>query len=301
MNQTHHFGALEDELLRLCEAAEPDWAGIKALIDRGADVNAQDEHGESILSDIISYRSENGAKTLRLVNLFLESGFDAKALGLQAIHALVFSTYDRFIFHTAKQLICAGAAGAEADWKDLLDSIGGEESDQRCCDGNHACENMYYALYELVDRASKGNYEDILVWHDCVGMTVDAVYADADTAPAIRPMWGRKYEMTGRIIFQCGGRSVVLEGNPNVYGCDRIPEDKLHHPVRLTKQLPFCIGATITDISFYHTTTENKKKRISFPQPHIVLTFDSGRQLHFTTNFGKVPKKNTKNYFELLK
>lgn len=301
MSDVCQFGKLEDELVRLCEADEPNRDEIKTLIARGANVNAKNAYGEYLLSEVIYYGSESGAKTLELVKLFLKSGFDAKNLGLNVIGTLVFSASDRYIFDTAKLMIRAGAAGDETSWNELLNTIGGEESYQRCCDHNHACENIYYAMYELVERASKGKHEDILVWHDCVGKTVDAVCADAKSAPAIKPMWGKKYEMAGRIIFQCGEHSVVLEGNPNVYGCDRISGREMEHPVSLADRLPFCVGATITDISFCHTEVEDKKKRISYCQPHIILTFNNSKHLHFTTNFGEVPERKTKTYFEVLK
>ena len=301
MSEVYQFGTLEDELVRLCETDEPNWDAIKALIARGANVNAQDAAKACLLSEVIYYGSESGEKTLQLVKLFLESGFDAKKFGLNVIGTLVFSTYDRYIFDAAKLMIRAGATGDEEQRKALLETIGGEESYQRCCDQDHACENIYYAMYELVDRAFKGKHEEILVWHDCVGKVVDAVYADAKTAPAIKPMRGRKCEMVGRIIFQCGEHSVVLEGNPNVYGCDRISEGEMEHPMSLADRLPFCVGAKIADISFYHTEVEDKKKRCSYRQPHIMLTFDTGKCLHFTTNFGEVPKGKTKEYFEVLK
>jgi len=300
MSDVYRFGKLEDKLYRLCSAKQPNWDKINTVLSDGVNVNAQSPNGACLLAEVVDRFAETGEKTLQIAKLFLESGFDSKRFGLSVIGRLIFSTYDRYIFDTAKLMIHAGAVGDDDHWKRLLESIATEESYQRCCDEDHACENIYYAMYELVNRAFKGKREDILVWHDCVGKVVDAVYADAKTVPALKLMGGGKYEMVGRILFQCGEHSVVLEGNPNVYGCERISECDMEHPMNLIEQLPFCVGATITDISFYHTEVEDKAKRTSYRQPHIILTFDNGKRLHFTTNFGEVPKGETKEYFEVL-
>lgn len=299
MSEVYRFGKLEDKLYRSCRVGQPNWDKIAAVLDEGANVNARDADGRYILTDIIQC-AKTGQKLPRLAQMFVDAGFDAARLGLGVIRSLVFSTYDRYIFDTAKVLIRAGATGDEKRWDELLNSIGGEESYQRCCEEDHACENIYYAMYELVDRAFKGKHEEILVWHDCVGKVVDAVYADAKVAPAIKSMGDGKYEMVGRIIFQCGEHSVVLERNPNVYGCERISEREIEHPMSPVNSLSSCVGATIADISFYHTEVEDKEKRVSYRQPHIILTFDNGKRLHFTTNFGEVPEKETKTYFEIL-
>ena len=50
--EEYEFGVLEDRIIRLCEAARPDYEAICRQIEDGADVNAVNKYGKTFLSEI---------------------------------------------------------------------------------------------------------------------------------------------------------------------------------------------------------------------------------------------------------
>lgn len=300
MDQTYRFGKKEDQLLRLCKAHVPNMDKIHAVITEGADVNAVDEDGWRLLGAIFSHNSAaTGEHFPAIADVFIRAGFDAKRFGLSVMGSLVHSTHDRYIFDTAMILLKAGAHGDKGKWESLLECIGTEESYQRCCDYDHACENIYYAWYEIVRRASEGkSFDDIGVWQDCVGLKVDGIVADANRVPVVTK--GKK----GKILFRdqfmllCGERAVMIEACPNIYLCKRPGATDLANPIDLSGQLPFAAGAIIERIDFEHRGVREGKTY--YRQPNIHVVFNNGRTIRFSTNFGEVPEEETSKFFEVL-
>ena len=61
--EEYEFGVLEDRIISLCEAARPDYEAIYRQIEDGANVNADNKHGEAFLSKIfLAWRSRILAK-----------------------------------------------------------------------------------------------------------------------------------------------------------------------------------------------------------------------------------------------
>lgn len=300
MDTEYRFGKLEDKLLRLCRAHVPDEEKIRAVIEAGANVNAVDQNGCTLLAAALRNTSAHMGRYFPvLADIFLNAGFDAKRFGLGVVGSLVFSTYDRYVFDTAMLLLKAGANGDESRWEGLLEAIGTEESYQRCCEKDNACENIYYAWYEIVRRASEGErFDDIGVWEDCIGLRIDGIIADANSSPVVSEPEDGTYFFRDQLMLLCGEKTVLIEGNPNIYLCGRPEEDELAHPVDLSQSLSFAVDAVIERIEFEHR--ECRKGTTSYRQPNIRIFFDNGRALRFSTNFGEVPKEETSNYFEII-
>lgn len=298
MDTIYEYGKLEDKLLRLCRAGEPDFPKIEAVINAGANINAVNKSGECMLHRIYHNCQSHGNHLPEITNIFIRSGFHMQKYGRACLSGLVFSSYDRYIVDTAKIILKAGAQLDEDGRKTVLNSIGTEESYQRCCDKNHACENIFYAFYELVDRATSGrHYLDLVPWQDCVGKTVKSIFADAKATPVLEGKPGGKYAFFGRLYFDCGDSVVMIESNPNIYGCS-LPNEERDDPLCLNDTFPNLLGAVITKIKFRHN--EYRIETTEYRQPVISVCFDNGQIFRFTTNFGEVPKGFEFNYFEVI-
>lgn len=298
MDSVYEYGKLEDELLRLCKANNPDFAKIEETLLAGADVNAIDNCGECMLLDLYHSRQRQGSHLPEITQLFIQSGFHLEKHARACLSGLVFSSYDRYIFDTAKVILSTGVQLNAEDREAVLDSIGTEESYQRCCEGNHACENIYYAFYESVDRASSGrHFLDMLTWQDCIGKKVLAIFADAQSGPSFEQFPNDQYAIYDRFYFDCGESVVMIEGCPNIYGC-ALPLEERNNPRDLNSLFPKAVGATISKIEFAHEKLTIGKT--GYRQPVIDVYLDNGLCFRFTTNFGEVAKDSEFNYFVVI-
>ena len=198
-----------------------------------------------------------------------------------------------------KLLLLAGALSDDPHSAEaFLGAIGTEESYQRCCCKDHACENFYYALYEMVDRAAKGApWMDVEIWQDCIGKTVRSICADAKKGPAFERLPGGQYAFYDRLYFDCGDSVIMVEGSPNLYGC-ALPNEQRRSPVCLDELFPHAIGQRVEAIRFRHNSFE--AATASCRQPVITVDFENGVRFRFTTNFGEMPKGSEFNYFEVF-
>ncbi|MBQ6431202.1 MAG: hypothetical protein IJJ99_04935 [Oscillospiraceae bacterium] len=292
------FGKLEDDLLRLCKADQPDYDQIRKVIADGANVNAVNRDGRNLLSAEFWNCCASGEKFPQITKLLLDNGFDAERFGLACISQLIFSTYDEGIFYAAKLLLEAGAKGTKEQWDRLLESIGTEESYQRCCDGNHRCKNIYYALYKIVDGARKSiPYSDIDLWTSILGKKINSVFVCSEESKPVQIQKGRRYEIPDSILFEAEDRTLIIEANPNIYTrANPVPALEMEKRVSV-EGLRSVIGATVTRITFRHA--EVKDGTTGYRQPNIYISFSNGISIRFSTNFGEVPKEDTATYFEI--
>ena len=298
MQEPYRFGKKEDRLLRLCRAGKPDFAKIRSAISDGADVNAVSRDGANLLYSIIRGGGCSGKYLPKITEIFISSGFHVKQYGRACLSALVYSTHDRYICDCARLLLSAGPALDGKSGKELLDNIGTEESYQRCCDEDHACENIYYAFYEMVARYTEGrSFRDIVPWKDCIRKTVRAVYAEEGKTPPVSPFADGKMKMETRLLFDCGDSAVIIEGCPNIYGC-ALDTTQLQHSVDLSELFRTIIGKEIRNIYFRHG--EHMEDTKCYRQPIIFVAFGNGEKIRFSTNYGEVAKEQTANFFEII-
>lgn len=95
------IGYIEKILIDECRSATPSFAQINKLFDLGANPNAVNEYGESVLSVVFdSYCGggdiiRSGKYAPQIVVAFLVNGFDVRRHGLKAISSMQNSIYDR--------------------------------------------------------------------------------------------------------------------------------------------------------------------------------------------------------------
>ena len=152
-----------------------DYEKARTLLNQGANINAIDNYGNSIIDDCLFSCAENPPECdwcdetscigcekqkrhdlLEMADFFIEHGWDTVSYGLKAIAALVHTTHDIQMFFAAKRILENPLSESREEYEATLESIGTEESFQRCCEECHEQENLFYVMYELVEARMKG-------------------------------------------------------------------------------------------------------------------------------------------------
>lgn len=296
------FGTLGDKLITECCKRKPDMQIVQELIDSGAPINLAEKrlNYATILSRVFDYynNTQSGKYLPIIAQIFIDNGFNTKKYGADCIFALIFSTYDKYIIDAAKRLLHAGVSARKKTWEMLLEGIGTEESYQHCCQRDLACENIYYAFYELVEAAYKGtDFEGISSWQDCIGCKIDSIISFPKAEKSLEKITDCSYLVNDAVIFRSGGKVIVVEGRPNIYlktSADRSSEQK---PEDLSEELSIYIERTITNIQF--SNREYKRSDSIYAIPIIEIIFDSGAALTFTNNQGEVGDNSISNTLEI--
>lgn len=287
---------LDKALAAACDSMEPDLQEIKRLIISGADTNQINEFGEGIFFDVfrsILNRGHEDAdkqkKTVEeikeVVRTMISNGWDIKRYGLQTMDQFCLSTYDSLTFEMYRFFLQLDLPDDPDAYEDILEGIGTEESYQRVCEDNHDLENLFFALYEMVDAKAQGkNYRGIEPYYGAEGMVVDRVlyFSETDT---MEPK--QEYtEYNADIGFVSGSKLLVLGTAVNIlFMNDRIEEQPQMDISNVFGE--GIVGETIESVSFDHRELE--RNNTSYGQPMIILSFSSGKKLKFTHNFGELP------------
>lgn len=310
------FTKLENDFIEACCDLPPDFPKAKALLNEGANINAVNNYGENVANMVIQTypqefsncynceaescqgcSSNNSIYLPEAVKFLLANGWNVKDRGYQALHALCYSTYTKEIFDAAKLICKAGINAAPLVENDTMEAIGTEESYNRC-EGDHHLENLFYALYELVEHARTGrSFEHIDTYHAAIGLQIDQIVV-------FGPDSGIGTDELGRTTFAydiglvCGEKTVIIKEEMNI-----LLMNGLQHmlPCIAADELfgiPL-IGRSIRKISFAHN--DIIKENTSYGQPVINLHLDNGTALSFTHNFGEMPEKKRISRFSVIR
>ena len=289
------FTEFDKSLINELESVPISRENVKTLIKYGADINAEDKY-ECLMENVIGYYPYEKAEFLpEVVKVAIENGWNTAKQGLRVIRALVFSTGTKECFYAAKLILENGVNGTEGDFNDALETIGTEESYQRCCDHNTEKENLYYAMYELVDAVKQGkSIEGVEHFNSALGMTVDKiVYFDKENT--LRET-DKGTEYTGDIGFVNGDKVFLVTTYVNVlFNNDVIKESEYSQKDDLFGIS--IVGSKIQSIEFSYKTIN--KKKTEYNQPIVILNFDNGHSIKFTHNFGEIPEGHIPR-FEIL-
>ena len=289
-----------------------DYVKAKALLAEGANINATDDYGDSIINDCLfscadrppecDYCDEDSCvdcerrknhDLLRMVEFFIENGWDTASYGLQAIGTLVHTTHDKQMFYAAKRILEQPISENDDAYEATLECIGTEESFQRCCEECHEQENLYYVMYELVEARMKDkDFKGFYPYHEALGKKVDKILYFADNIDFVETPRGTEYELD--FGFVCGEDVVVIGPNVNIF----LRNDLIDEQPQIDVSTCFgeeVVGARIVDISFEHKAVHTDQGHCG--QPTIIVKFDSGKDIRFTHNFGELPDKATKARF----
>lgn len=300
-----NMSGYDEQLAVACQKNVPDLNEIQRLIIAGADVNQLDEHGRTIWDDVFytalmeAIDVDEGAVTAtvdtikEVIALMVQHGWDTKRFGLEVMHQFLFSTYDWFTFDLYRFMLQYDLSDDMKRYQKALESVGGEESYQRCCEENHDLENLFYAIYELIDAKMNGrDPNSIALYYDAVGMRVDRIWYFGTSDTLVEKENFTEYNAD--IGLMCDGKLLILRTGVNIlFMNDRIEEQpRTDLSERYGETV---IGQTIQSISFSHRTVI--KGSTHYGQPTIILEFSNGNKMKFTHNFGEMPDKEYQSRF----
>ena len=295
---------LNEKLALACDKATPDLDEIKELIVAGADTNQLNKYGDNIFDDVflkVLYVVRDDAKLLpkavekikEIIALMIDNGFDIKRFGISTMSQFKFATYDLFTFDLYRFMLQYDLTDDPKAYEETLEGVGGEESYQRCCENNHDLENLFYAIYEMVEAKMEGrNYKSIEPYYGIVGLTIDKIIYFSDSNTLVEKNEFTEYNAD--IGFVCGNKLfVVREGVNILFMNDRINEQpKADISSVFGKD---AINRTIKSVSFGHK--DIIKEKIHYGQPTIIMELTNGKKIKFTHNFGELSDKETQSRF----
>ncbi len=303
--------ALECKFLEALTEKTPDFDKAKRLLRQGVDINAVDSYGNSVLNNCLEAASfsaecdfcetesckscENKRKSqlAPIVDFFIENGWDTVTHGLNCISSLVHTTHDVQMFYATKRILQSPLSEKREDYESALETIGAEESYQRCCEECHEQENLYYAMYEIVDaKMNNKPFDGIFPYHNALGKRIDRiVYFAGENDFKQTP---RGIEFNNDLGFVCGGDMLVVRSSINILLMNNriIEEPQIDVSGSFEEGI---VGATVVDVSFEHQKITVGKA--DYGQPTIVIKLDSGKEIRFTHNFGELPNGKIQSRF----
>lgn len=304
------FNDLNTDLLEALTRNPPDFTLAKELLKQGADINDTNFCGDSIIEECLyncarQYFNDEEDEScnsgdnnlyidpISIVDFFIQNDWDTERYGLNAISALVYTTHDDNMFYAAKHILKYPISKDEEDFDYAIESTCTEESFQRCCKYCHEQENLYYAMGELLD--AKKNNRDINGIHPysrAIGKRIDKIVYFSNIVDFKNTHKGS--EFNNDFGFICGNELLVIKPSINILfmnGCIS-NEPQIEVSENLGDGI---IGSEIIDIAFGHKSIT--KNNITYGQPEIIIKLNSGKNIHFTHNFGEVSNKKVKPRF----
>ncbi len=305
------YGELEKELGKCMDQYPPDFDRAKELLRKGADINAMTGlDNETLLSETImnceAFDSctycisrdcdscegkENDEEIgkhylIEIIKFFLENGYNTSlengAHGGEALYALCFSTYDKYILDAAKILLDAGAdplyiTDTVPEDQNVLDAVDWKYSGCLPVYGDLEQQCLFLVLYDIMEAKTKGMPYSEIHWHDAaIGKRIDRIYSCAPSdSEAVFDFSTDEHHYTNcfkdNIVLECEGIKLVLTHychafvNPYI-----VPE----HPKDLSTHLGTLIGKRISKISF----------SLNGNQSVLQVTMDDGSMLVIRDN-----------------
>lgn len=266
---------IKEKIYRELTKRKTNWDNIEKYIQNMGDaINMLYEYEESILSALYKCHLRKGDVNERLTDLFLKHGFDVSANegrnGASCLHALCWSSYDRYILPIAEKLLDAGAdstiAYDEKDKEDddmgVLSSISWKFGSWHT--GDYESANMFVAYYEMVDRHQKGKaYKGIRAFRDSVGEAVSKVELM------------KVYDVRGNVrtsyLLSCGEKELVVsdyvEFIVNPYAREEAIEIR-----DVSDEYRCLIGAKVKGLRYYNDSLA----KLSFDNGYALLVGANG-------------------------
>ena len=294
---------LDKQIVKACEEGYPDINKIQELILAGADTNQVcDEKNifDRVFRRFLNARRQTpkrnyykAKKVKETIQLMVAHGWDVKRFGMSVTNRFLFSTYDRNTFDLYRFMLQYDLAESPEDYDGVLEGIGTEESYLRCCEEDHETENLFYALYELVEAKMDGrNFESIEPYYDAVGMKIDRILYFDESDTTVQKETFTEYNAD--IGFVCGDKVLILRKGVHIL----FMNDRITETPQVDLSETFCadiIGQTIQSVSFGHKTVV--KGTMHYGQPTIIIELSNGKKLKFSHNFGELPDREAQSRF----
>ena len=295
---------LDGKLVLACNKAKPDLYEIEELIIAGADTNQVNKYNDSIFYDVfleVLYEVRDNSRKLpktvekikEVISLMIDNGFDVNRFGISIMSQFKFATYDSFTFELYRFMLQYDLADDPKAYEEVLEGVGGEESYQRCCEHDHDLENLFYAIYEMVEAKMEGrDYKSIEPYYGVVGLTIDKIVYFNDSYTLVEKKEFTEYNAD--IGFVCGDKLFVMRDGVNIL----FMNDRVNEQPQINISSVFgkdAINRKIKSVSFDHKDVV--KGNTHYGQPTIIIELTNGKKLKFTHNFGELTDKETQSRF----
>lgn len=294
------FGTLEERLQEAASAYPPDFEKMEQLLRDGADINAYTED-DTLLSELIcgysvDYEEEgeerDGRYLPELVRFFIEHGYAAEerggAHGGQALQALSWASYDRYILDAAKLLLDAGADPLyREEEQSVLEWIGTKTSAAIPVEDSLEDECLFWVLYDILEAKSKGEPYRGIDWYDVVlGKRIEGVYSAADTLEEAvfcfaTERGNRRNCFKSNLVLDCEGILLSVTHYCHAYlnPYQIPPAEEL---IDLSGSLGMLVGRRIEQIDF--ETFCSEKGRVRLHRSELRIRLDDGSCFYVSDN-----------------
>ena len=295
---------LDGKLVLACNKAKPDLYEIEELIIAGADTNQVNKYNDSIFDNVfleVLYEVRDDSRKLpktvekikEVISLMIDNGFDVNRFGISTMSQFKFATYDSFTFELYRFMLQYDLADDPKAYEEVLEGIGCEESYQRCCEHDHDLENLFYAIYEMVEAKMEGrDYKSIEPYYGIVGLTIDKIIYFSDSNTMVEKNEFTEYNAD--IGFVCGDKLFVIREGVNIL----FMNDRTNEKSQVDISSVFgknAINRKIKSVSFDHKDVI--KGTTHYGQPIIIIELTNGKKLNFTHNFGELTDKEIQSRF----
>ena len=295
---------LDNTLALACDEETPNLDKIKDLIIAGADTNQVDKYNNNIFENVFlevlcdvrdnTKKLPNTVEKIKeVISLMIDNGFDIKRFGISTMSQFKFATYDPFTFDMYRFMLQYELADDPKAYEEALEGVGGEESYQRCCEHDHDLENLFYAIYEMVEAKMEGrDYQSIEPYYGIVGQTIDKIIYFSDSNTLVEKNEFTEYNAD--IGFVCGKKLFVMRDSVNIL----FMNDRTNEQPQIDISSVFgkdAINRKIKSVSFDHKDVI--KEKTHYGQPTIIIELTNGKKMKFTHNFGELPDKKTQSRF----
>lgn len=245
------------QLIDACREYPPDPSKIKALLERGADINGV-WHDESIVSQILygypQFRdpqcdfaatciadscggcenrkaNKDGAYLPFLMRFLLENGLDVSSadgrVGAFALEGLKLSSCDRYVLDACRELLLAGADPSLCPYADDNESVLTSIGFEGCLydtEGNQKRAAIYNTMYRMMEAKVKGEaFAQIECYDACLGQQLDHITLCAESTPmrgifpVLKPGFWRRHCFIHTIVLDCQGKALCIDPCGDVY------------------------------------------------------------------------------------
>lgn len=293
---------LDNQLRDACNASNVDQ--ILELIRAGADFEQYDEYDDYIIGNAFIdslYSAQDGLtvevdiieKIKSIIREMVSRGWNLEKYVAEFMQQFEFTTSDFYTYDLYRFLMQFDFGISDQPYQELLGSIGIEESYLRTVLHDHGRENVFYAIYEMIEsKRNRLPYNGIHLYSDAIGKRIDDILYFGDETNIVGN--GIDTEFFADIGFLIGNELLIVCDGINILFMDyRINEQPQISQANLFGEN--VIGEFITDISFDHNDFVNGN--VTYGQSIIMITLSSGKVICFSHNFGEHPEEKHRSRF----
>lgn len=240
--------------------SKSDFDLARRLIAKGANINAVDKYGDSIIVEPLifqedGYTRKSFEKMRELLSFIIDNGFDPGrengAVGSSLLDMIRFTTFDSKMIELAKILLDVGARPLLGVDDNPLDGIAMEMSYQINVEKDYKLGNILEALYQMFEAAAEGRpYSGINSFLFGIGKTIKKVLTLKTDEKWLYEFDNHKIKcehcFRTPLFIDCETGYLVIDEYQYIWWNDRIPENVMD----VSQDFEAIIGGEVDQIEF---------------------------------------------------